>query len=183
MLKWRGPGVCERSRPFQFRGCDLTAEWLPATEQVRVQFPAAAPVQSHRLRVSTRPSFQNSAHSGRHGGSLPISNVESRISNDESPTVRHSCRRDSTTSFAIRHSPFVIRHSEFVPGSWQTSNAPALQAGRCGSVTRRLHHFQTRNSEPGTRSDTPTPIVFGFPRFVFRVLRSPAGRMRFGRAS
>src|SRR2546422_4423168 len=39
---------------------------------VRVRFPAAAPIL-HRLRVSTRPSLQNSAHSGRHGGSLPFS--------------------------------------------------------------------------------------------------------------
>src|SRR5438552_9958090 len=30
---------------------------------VRVRFPAAAPI-SFRLRVSTRPSLQNSAHSG-----------------------------------------------------------------------------------------------------------------------
>src|SRR5947207_9943605 len=27
----------------------------------------------YRLRVSTRPSLQNSAHSGQHGGSLPFS--------------------------------------------------------------------------------------------------------------
>src|SRR5262245_49014249 len=40
-------------------GCDLTAECLPATEEVRVQSPAAAPIL-HRLRVSTRPSLQNS---------------------------------------------------------------------------------------------------------------------------
>src|SRR5947209_15856609 len=39
---------------------------------VRVQLPAAAPIL-YRLRVSTRPSFQNSAHSGQHGGSLPFS--------------------------------------------------------------------------------------------------------------
>ena len=26
-------------------------------------------------------------------------------------------------------------------GMWQTRNAPALQAGSCGSVTRHLHHF------------------------------------------
>ena len=29
--------------PFNFRGCDLTAEYLPATEKVRVQFSATAP--------------------------------------------------------------------------------------------------------------------------------------------
>src|ERR1051325_9673877 len=39
---------------------------------VRVQLPAAAPML-YRLRVSTRPSLQNSAHSGQHGGSLPFS--------------------------------------------------------------------------------------------------------------
>src|SRR6185369_3947533 len=39
---------------------------------VRVQFPAAAPIL-YRLRVSTRPSLQNSAYSGQHGGSLPFS--------------------------------------------------------------------------------------------------------------
>src|SRR6266536_3144265 len=42
------------------------------TATIRVQFPAAAPIL-HRLRVSTRPSLQNSAHSGQHGGSLPLS--------------------------------------------------------------------------------------------------------------
>ena len=26
-------------------------------------------------------------------------------------------------------------------GMWQTRNAPALQAGLCGSATRHLHHF------------------------------------------
>ena len=39
---------------------------------VRVQLPAAAPIL-YRLRVSTRPSLQNSAYSGQHGGSLPFS--------------------------------------------------------------------------------------------------------------
>ncbi len=43
-------------------------------EEVRAQFPAAAPFM-HRLSVSTRPSFQNSAYSGQHGGSLPFSGV------------------------------------------------------------------------------------------------------------
>src|SRR2546422_11467183 len=38
---------------------------------VRVRFPVAAPI-SYRLRASTRPSLQNSAYSGQHGGSLPF---------------------------------------------------------------------------------------------------------------
>ena len=30
--------------PFNFRGCDLTAEWLLARELVRVQLTATAPI-------------------------------------------------------------------------------------------------------------------------------------------
>jgi len=74
LLKWHGPGVMNAPGPFTFRGCDLTAEWLLAREHVRAQFPAAAPL-IHRLSVSTRPDFQNPAHSGQHGGSLPVSGV------------------------------------------------------------------------------------------------------------
>ena len=33
----------DASGPFNFRGCDLTAEWLLAREHVRVRFPATAP--------------------------------------------------------------------------------------------------------------------------------------------
>jgi len=36
------------------------------------QFSTTAPIL-YRLRVSTRPSLQNLAYSGRHGGSLPFS--------------------------------------------------------------------------------------------------------------
>ena len=73
-----GPGgPCERPQtdaapgPFNF-AVVLSSRMPPAREEVRAQFPAAAP-NSYRLRVSTRPSPQNSAHSGRHGGSLPFS--------------------------------------------------------------------------------------------------------------
>ena len=34
----------DASGPFNFRGCDLTAEWLLAREHVRVRLPAAAPI-------------------------------------------------------------------------------------------------------------------------------------------
>ena len=53
-------------------------------------------------------------------------------------------------------------------GSWQTSNAPALQAGLCGSVTHRLHQFQLRETRPMHREKphkllqvgvTPTPAT------------------------
>ena len=39
-----GRGCNDTSGPFNVRGCDLTAEWLPATEHVWVQFPATAPI-------------------------------------------------------------------------------------------------------------------------------------------
>ena len=44
--------------PFNFRGCDLTAECLPATEEVRAQFPAAAPIffrSAHGLLLGGLP--------------------------------------------------------------------------------------------------------------------------------
>src|SRR5579862_8144389 len=45
--------------PFNFRGCDLTAEYLPATEDVRVQFPATAPIfyKSRTSRAAESPKL------------------------------------------------------------------------------------------------------------------------------
>ena len=34
--------------PFNFRGCDFTADYLLAMEEVRAQFPAAAPIPTSR---------------------------------------------------------------------------------------------------------------------------------------
>ncbi len=50
-------GSANAPGPLNFRGCDLTAEWLPATEHVRVRLPATAPIfftgcASARGRVS-----------------------------------------------------------------------------------------------------------------------------------
>src|SRR5438552_14301364 len=44
---------------------------------------------------------------------------------------------------AARRQPAI-----FHLGSWQTSNALALQASLCGSVTHRLHQFQLRETRP-----------------------------------
>src|SRR6185503_4553866 len=53
-------------------------------------------------------------------------------------------------------------------GSWQTSNALALQASLCGSVTHRLHQFLLRETRPMHREKphkllqvgvTPTPAT------------------------
>ena len=82
--------------PLNFScGCDLTAECLPATEEVRVQLPATAPafaprttvrqanpftisdlrltIFSQAARQLARPSLQNSVRSGQHRGGLPFS--------------------------------------------------------------------------------------------------------------
>ena len=72
--------MLERFRPFYFRGCNLTAECLPATEVLAHGHQSGCNSrQPHqifdRLSVSTRPSLQNSAYSGQHGGSLPFSGV------------------------------------------------------------------------------------------------------------
>src|SRR6185295_17703649 len=64
---------------------------------------------------------------------------------------------------AARRQPAI-----FIPGSWQTSNALALQASLCGSVTHRLHQFQLRETRPKDREKphkllqvgvTPTPAT------------------------
>src|SRR5207244_9606013 len=39
----------------------------------------------------------------------------------------------------------------FLLGSWQTSNALALQTSLCGSVTHRLHQFQLRETRTMNR--------------------------------
>ncbi len=74
-MAWAGsvklPALLISRRWFSSRMSSCQAECL-RTATIRVQLPAAAPIL-HRLRVSTRPSLQNSAHSGQHGGSLPFS--------------------------------------------------------------------------------------------------------------
>src|SRR5260221_13376872 len=53
-------GGVKAPRPFQFRGCDLTAEYLRAMQEVRVRFPATAPFHS---RFPSRPSNSRAAES------------------------------------------------------------------------------------------------------------------------
>ena len=111
-------GSTKRSRPFNFRGCDLTAECLPAAEEVRVRFPAAAPIPS-RLRVSTQQSLQISAHSGQHRGSLPLQNPKSE---------GRSPKEIPTRSFEVS-SDFGLRHSDFHRGRGrQAMHLPCKQA-------------------------------------------------------
>src|SRR5437867_1541848 len=54
------------------------------------------------------------------------------------------CSRVSKTQFAWGSTRATC---QFLLGSWQTRNAPALQAGLCGSVTHRLHQFHRGENE------------------------------------
>ena len=89
----------DTSGPFNFRGCDLTAEWLPATEHVRVHcgsrwrtvpfgasdlqglgspFPATAPAFAYsgaRTKVA-EPKFLSF---GNGGGLVKLSRCELRL--------------------------------------------------------------------------------------------------------
>jgi hypothetical protein len=134
----------DASGPFDFRGCDLTAECLPATEEVRVRFPAAAPIP-RRLRVSTQQSLQISAHSGQHRGSLPGQNPKSEgRSPKETPSPKpeglHS--RAELLGFGTSRFPRISAFGfRILLGAWQRSDAPALQAGSSRSVTGRPPPF------------------------------------------
>ncbi len=68
----------DTSGPFNFRGCDLTAEWLPATEHVRVQFPATAPAfaYSGARAKAAAPKFLSF---GNGGGLVKLSRCELRL--------------------------------------------------------------------------------------------------------
>ena len=99
--------------PFNFRGCDLTAECLLAREMVRVQFPAAAPIP-YRLRVSTRQSLQTSAHSGQHRGSLPLQNPKSECRNPkEIPSSKPEGLHSRAELLGFGVGSFGFRHSLF----------------------------------------------------------------------
>src|SRR5438034_8864748 len=77
---------------------------------------------------------------------------------------QHAAESPSLSSLrAARRQPAI-----FHLGSWQTSNALALQASLCGSVTHRLHQSQLRETRPMHREKphkllqvgvTPTPAT------------------------
>ena len=74
---------------------------------------------------------------------MPIAKPEAVGVLDRASRCRSSQPVASGNSDFELRACFGLRVSHFGlhVGSWQTSNAPALQAGPCGSVTRRLHHF------------------------------------------
>ena len=56
----------DTSGPFNFRGCDLTTEWLLAREHVRVRLPAAAPAfarsEARTMAVASKRTARRRTH-------------------------------------------------------------------------------------------------------------------------
>ena len=124
----------DTSGPFNFRGCDLTAEWFLAREHVRVRFPATAPAFARSgartkavasKRIARRRTYTKSAPGYGSAGQFPTSRAP-------------ACAAESPKLSLPGAAPGRLA----ILGSWQTSNALALQASQCGSVTHRLHQFQ-----------------------------------------
>ncbi len=209
MLKWLGPGARKRSRPFSsvercklsvesrpsqlstpdsqlLRGCDLTAEWRPATAQVRVRFPATAPTRRAPASAAGPPKPSGLGAAPRRRAAF--FGFEFGILSFESDATACPPTRNSKLRTQIR---FL--------GSWQTSNAPALHAGRCRSVTYRLHHpsletvrrFQAQDGAlRSALAKEGRPICGSKLRMAGRLpllrsgqIRFSAGRMRFRRVS
>src|SRR6185503_3870117 len=76
---------------------------------------------------------------GHHPDAIPGSRT-----NSSQAARQHAAESPKLSSLrAARRQPAI-----FMLGSWQTSNALALQASLCGSVTHRLHQFQPRETRP-----------------------------------
>jgi hypothetical protein len=132
----------ERSRPSYFRGCDLTAEYLPATEEVRVQFPTTAPafasstVADKGCRVETsgaKTDFHGVGDGLRLGRPIPISRAPARAA--ESPKL-------SLPGAA----PGRLANSSWGRGR-KVMHLPCKQA-QAGALPAVLHHF-TPTSDVG----------------------------------
>ena len=90
---------------------------------------------------------------------------------------QHAAESPKLSSFrAARRQPAI-----FTLGSWQTSNALALQASLCGSVIHRLHQFQLRETRPKHRDEPHKLIQVGVtptPASHFRIRSSIRGATR-----
>src|SRR5881394_1468017 len=104
--------------------------------------------------------------SPRHGGSPGA--IPGSRTNSLQAARQHAAESPKLSLLrAARRQPAI-----FILGSWQTSNALALQASLCGSVTHRLHQFELRETRPMHRekphkllqvgvTPTPAPIYQG----------------------
>lgn len=118
--------------------------------------------------------------SPRHGGS-PGAIPGSRTSSLQAAR-QHAVESPKLSLLrAARRQPAIFM------GSWQTSNALALQAGLCGSVTHRLHQSQLRKTRPKYRERphklfqvgvTPTPATTVCTGHQREVIRLPDGKSR-----
>ena len=116
------------SGPFNFRGCDLTAEWLPAKEHVRVQFPATAPAFACSVSASEAAAPEK-YEGGLNGYAFRATARRANI------LCRAPARAAESPKLSLPGAA-PGRRANFM-GAWQKSDASALQAESSGSVTRR----------------------------------------------
>jgi len=116
------------SGPFNFRGCDLTAEWLPAKEHVRVQFPATAPAFACSVSASEAAAPEK-YEGGLNGYAFRATARRANI------LCRAPARAAESPKLSLPGAA-PGRRANFM-GAWQKSDASALQADSSGSVTRR----------------------------------------------
>ena len=166
MLKWHGPGVLKTcSRPFQFPRLWFSSRTSSCQGEGPGAIPgsrtSARPRASMRSRVSKTQPARGSTEAAcqlkirspksevRRNTEIPIAKPEAVGVLDRASRCRSSQAVASGDSDLELRACFGLRDSNFGfhVGSWQTSNAPALQAGPCGSVTRRLHHFYCGENE------------------------------------
>src|SRR5260370_39870871 len=109
---------------------------------VRVGFPAGAPISTSRASLRNRVSKTQSAWgSTRAACQFESPKAEIRSTNESYAAELRISGFGILSDFGFRI---------FTLGSWQTSNALALQASLCGSVTHRLH--QPSLEEQGCRT-------------------------------
>ena len=153
----------DTSGPFNFRGCDLTAEWLLAREHVRVRLPAAAPafarsgVKDEDCRVEAQ-SAKTDSHSFGTGygpaGQFPISRAP-------------ACAAESPKLSLPGAAPG--RLANFTRGRGRkVMHLPCKQA-QAGALPAVLHHFALRGeSDSGEPHKLSLSGCNSRPRYQFQ---------------
>ena len=101
----------------------------------------------HRLDDQSNTSAERKRRNGRFGSST-INGLSFRI---PSSAFRVRASRAPAVRRSLQNSVGWGQHPDGLPmGAWQTSDAPALQAGPSGSVTRRPPSFALIESQIGS---------------------------------
>ena len=107
----------------------------------------------HRLDDQSNTSAERKRRNGRFGSST-INALSFRI---PSSAFRVRASRAPAVRRSLQNSVGWGQHPDGLPtGAWQTSDAPALQAGPSGSVTRRPPSFALIESQIGSERRMPS---------------------------